>query len=268
MKKDRNKMVARWRKSLAKQALSLLVGMSISITSYAQDIQVYAASSMTDVIDQLALQFERQTGNKVTTVFAGSATLARQIEQGAPADVFISANPKWMEYLITKKRIAAGQVTRLVSNQLVLIAHQGESLPQLDQDTFAQLPELLAEQRLAIGEPNSVPVGMYAQQSLQSLGLWSQLAAKTAPSSNVRLTLSLVERGEAPLGIVYKTDALRSDKVTVVGVFADNTHAAIEYPAAALNQEPASQAFMAFLNTQLARDTFIELGFTPLTLTE
>lgn len=235
-----------------------------SIPTFAADVHIYAASSMTNVIGELGETFKQQTGDHVIPVYAGSSTLARQIEQGAPADIFISANPKWMQYLADKDFIKQDQAIELVGNSLVLVAADPQKNAKLDPQTFAQLPELLANQRLAIGEPSSVPAGMYAKESLQNLGLWDELQAKTAPSSNVRLSLSLVERGEAPFGIVYKTDALLSKKVTLLQTFPESSHSPIIYPVVALNDHAATQAFYDFLTTETANQAFIKYGFTPL----
>ncbi|WP_153448616.1 molybdate ABC transporter substrate-binding protein [Vibrio algicola] len=235
-----------------------------SIQAMAAEVNVYAASSMTDVMNELSQEFKQQTGDEVVSVFAGSSTLARQIEQGAPADVFISANPKWMDYLADKGMTTKDKVKNLVGNQLVLIGSGGENKTQIDAGTFKQLPTLLGSDRLAVGQTETVPAGMYAKESLTNMGLWSVLSSKTAPSNNVRLTLSLVERGEAPFGIVYKTDALMSKKVTIVQTFPDSTHSPIVYPMTVLNDKAQSQAFYKFLATETASKTFIKYGFTPL----
>lgn len=252
---------------MKKLLLCALVGASAlcsSVQVLAANINVYAASSMTDVIKELGQKYQAQTGDTLVPVFAGSSTLARHIEQGAPADVFISANPKWMEYLVNKGMTTTEKVANLVGNSLVLIGSSSEKNAKVDAGTFKELPQLLGEQRLAIGETNSVPVGMYAKESLVNMGLWEQLQSKTAPSNNVRLTLSLVERGEAPFGIVYKTDALLSNKVTIVQTFPESTHSAIIYPAVALNDKATSQDFFHFLKSEDASKTFIKYGFTPL----
>lgn len=255
------------KKPFTKKLTVCTLGLSAlcsSLQVFAADINVYAASSMTDVIKELGQKYQAKTGDTLVPVFAGSSTLARQIEQGAPADVFISANPKWMTYLADKGMTTKDQVTNLVGNSLILIGAEEVKTAQVNAGTFKELPTLLGEYRLAIGEPQSVPAGMYAKESLESMGLWSELSSKTAPSSNVRLTMSLVERGEAPFGIVYKTDALMSQKVSIIQTFPDSTHSPIIYPAIALNDKVTSQAFFNFLKSQQASDTFIKYGFTPL----
>ncbi|MBD1572520.1 molybdate ABC transporter substrate-binding protein [Vibrio sp. S17_S38] len=245
--------------------IALITALIIpSIPAIAADVHVYAASSMTDVIKELGKEFKQQTGDTVVPVFAGSSTLARQIEQGAPADVFISANPKWMDYLADKGMTTKDKVKMLVGNSLVLIGSGSDNTNKVDAGTFKELPTLLGNDRLAIGQTDSVPAGIYAKESLEKMGLWSVLSTKTAPSNNVRLTLSLVERGEAPFGIVYKTDALMSKKVTIIQTFPESTHSPIVYPAVTLNDKSESQAFFKFLATEEASKTFIQYGFTPL----
>ncbi len=241
-----------------------LAALCSTFTVFAEDINVYAASSMTDVMKELGDKYKAETGDSIVPVYAGSSTLARQIEQGAPADIFISANPNWMTYLVNKGMTTQDQVSDLVGNSLVLIGSDEQKEAEIDPGTFKQLPTLLGEHRLAIGEPQSVPAGMYAKESLTNLGLWEVLSSKTAPSNNVRLTLSLVERGEAPFGIVYKTDALMSKKVSIVQTFPESTHSPIVYPAVALNSKPSSQQFFEFLKGKEASDTFVKYGFTPL----
>ncbi|WP_284186040.1 molybdate ABC transporter substrate-binding protein [Vibrio algivorus] len=241
-----------------------LSALCSSLQVLAADINVYAASSMTDVMKELGQKYQAETGDTLVPVFAGSSTLARQIEQGAPADVFISANPKWMTYLEDKGMTTNDQVMDLVGNSLVLIGSEEVKNAQVDAGTFKELPKLLGEHRLAVGETQSVPAGMYAKESFENMGLWSVLSSKIAPSSNVRLTMSLVERGEAPFGVVYKTDALMSKKVSIIQTFPESTHSPIVYPAVALNDKATSQAFFNFLKSQQASDTFIKYGFTPL----
>ncbi|MFV0576352.1 MAG: molybdate ABC transporter substrate-binding protein [Vibrio sp.] len=235
-----------------------------SISTFAADINVYAASSMTDVIKEIGEKYKTETGDTLVPVFAGSSTLARQIEQGAPADIFISASTDWMDYLVKKDITKQEKVSNLVGNSLVLVGSQDEANAKIDAKTFKELPELLGEHRLAVGETSSVPAGMYAKDSLEKLGLWKVLEAKTAPSNNVRLTLSLVERGEAPFGIVYKTDAMMSKKVSIVQTFPEDSHAPIVYPAVTLNDKETSQAFFTYLKGEEASQLFKKYGFTPL----
>ncbi|AXB34470.1 molybdate ABC transporter substrate-binding protein [Vibrio campbellii] len=236
----------------------------LSVSSAANattDIKVYAASSMTNAIDDIAQKFEQQYDVKVTPVYGGSSSIARQILNGAPADVFISANTKWMNYLVKSKAVKRHNVTELVHNSLVLIAPQASTVTSFNFSDANAWSQALAGNRLALGNPVSVPAGMYARESLTNLGVWKQLERQVAPAKNVRLALALVERGEAPLGVVYKTDALLTNKVKVVGEFANNTHADIVYPAAIVKDSTQSKQFFEYLKSDDAKQVFVQYGF-------
>jgi molybdate transport system substrate-binding protein len=232
-----------------------------SATSAASDLKVYAASSMTNAIDDIAQKFEQKYEVSVTPVYGGSSSIARQILNGAPADVFISANAKWMNYLVKLNAIKGDGVTNLVRNSLVLIAPQASSVTPFNFSDANAWSQALDDNRLALGNPVSVPAGMYARESLTNLGVWKQLERQIAPAKNVRLALALVERGEAPLGIVYKTDALLTDKVKVVGEFASDTHANIVYPAAIVKDSKQSEQFFEYLKSDDAKQVFMQYGF-------
>ncbi|MGR5193865.1 molybdate ABC transporter substrate-binding protein [Vibrio rotiferianus] len=232
-----------------------------SATSAASDLKVYAASSMTNAIDDIAQKFEQKYEVSVTPVYGGSSSIARQILNGAPADVFISANAKWMNYLVKSKAVKGDGVTNLVRNSLVLIAPQASSVTPFNFSDTNAWSQALDDNRLALGNPVSVPAGMYASESLTNLGVWKQLERQIAPAKNVRLALALVERGEAPLGIVYKTDALLTDKVKVVGEFASDTHANIVYPAAIVKDSKQSEQFFEYLKSDDAKQVFMQYGF-------
>ncbi|MGR5231597.1 molybdate ABC transporter substrate-binding protein [Vibrio rotiferianus] len=232
-----------------------------SATSAASDLKVYAASSMTNAIDDIAQKFEQKYEVSLTPVYGGSSSIARQILNGAPADVFISANAKWMNYLVKSNAIKGDGVTNLVRNSLVLIAPQASSVTPFNFSDANAWSQALDDNRLALGNPVSVPAGMYARESLTNLGVWKQLERQIAPAKNVRLALALVERGEAPLGIVYKTDALLTDKVKVVGEFASDTHANIVYPAAIVKDSKQSEQFFEYLKSDDAKQVFVQYGF-------
>ncbi|NOI29776.1 molybdate ABC transporter substrate-binding protein [Vibrio coralliilyticus] len=223
-------------------------------------VNVYAASSMTNVIKTLAEKYQAETGVKVTPVFAGSSSLARQILSGAPVDLYISANTKWSDYLVQQGIINGDAVTNIAHNQLVVISPIGHPEP-LELEKPEQWSKRLSGQRLAIGQTNAVPAGMYAKEALESLGLWSGLKGQLAPVNNVRVALTLVERGETPLGIVYKTDALVSDKVKVIGTFPASSHTAITYPMAKLNDKQTTKDFAAYLQSTQAQAVFKQNGF-------
>ncbi|HCD5123492.1 TPA: molybdate ABC transporter substrate-binding protein [Vibrio parahaemolyticus] len=240
--------------------LAAILSISFS-TNAATDLKVYAASSMTNAIDEIAQDFKEKYDVTVTPVYGGSSSIARQIINGAPADVFISANTKWMDYLVDEGVIDSDNVTNLVRNSLVLIAPQSSSLAVFNFADANAWEAALNDSRLALGNPTSVPAGMYAKESLTTLGVWKDIQTKVAPAKNVRLALALVERGEAPLGVVYKTDAQLTSKVKIVGEFASDTHAAIVYPAAVVNDSTESRQFFQYLKSEDAKRVFAHYGF-------
>ncbi|EOD5339747.1 molybdate ABC transporter substrate-binding protein [Vibrio parahaemolyticus] len=240
--------------------LAAILSISFS-TNAATDLKVYAASSMTNAIDEIAQDFKEKYDVTVTPVYGGSSSIARQIINGAPADVFVSANTKWMDYLVDEGVIDSDNVTNLVRNSLVLIAPQSSSLAVFNFADANAWEAALNGSRLALGNPTSVPAGMYAKESLTTLGVWKEIQTKVAPAKNVRLALALVERGEAPLGVVYKTDAQLTNKVKIVGEFASDTHAAIVYPAAVVNDSTESRQFFQYLKSEDAKRVFAHYGF-------
>ncbi|OCP63697.1 molybdate ABC transporter substrate-binding protein [Vibrio parahaemolyticus] len=240
--------------------LAAILSISFS-TNAATDLKVYVASSMTNAIDEIAQDFKEKYDVTVTPVYGGSSSIARQIINGAPADVFISANTKWMDYLVDEGVIDGDNVTNLVRNSLVLIAPQTSSLAVFNFADAKAWEAALNGSRLALGNPTSVPAGMYAKESLTTLGVWKEIQTKVAPAKNVRLALALVERGEAPLGVVYKTDAQLTSKVKIVGEFASDTHAAIVYPAAVVNDSTESRQFFQYLKSEDAKRVFAHYGF-------
>ncbi len=240
----------------------LMALLTVSFTvNAASDLKVYAASSMTNAIDEIAQKFQDKYKVTVTPVYGGSSSIARQIMNGAPADIFISANTKWMDYLIAEGAVNSDNVTNLVLNSLVLIAPATSDSALFDLSNPIAWEAALDGRHLALGNPGSVPAGMYAKESLTSLGVWNTIQSNVAPTKNVRLALTLVERGEAPLGVVYKTDARLTDKVKVVGEFADNTHNAIVYPAALVNNRSESIQFFQYLKSDEAKAVFTHYGF-------
>ncbi|EGR1547710.1 molybdate ABC transporter substrate-binding protein [Vibrio parahaemolyticus] len=240
--------------------LAAILSISFS-TNAATDLKVYAASSMTNAIDEIAQDFKEKYDVTVTPVYGGSSSIARQIINGAPADVFISANTKWMDYLVDEGVIDSDNVTNLVRNSLVLIAPQSSSLAAFNFADANAWEAALNGSRLALGNPTSVPAGMYAKESLTTLGVWKEIQTKVAPAKNVRLALALVERGEAPVGVVYKTDAQLTSKVKIVGEFASDTHAVIVYPAAVVNDSTESRQFFQYLKSEDAKRVFAHYGF-------
>ncbi len=240
--------------------LTALLSISFTVNA-ASNLKVYAASSMTNAIDEIVHDFQKKYNITVTPVYGGSSSIARQIMSGAPADIFISANTKWMDYLVDSGVINSDSVTQLARNRLVLIAPIYSSSTSFDLSNARGWVTALDGHRLALGNPSSVPAGMYAKESLATLGVWSEVQDKIAPAKNVRLALALVERGEAPLGVVYKTDAQLTDKVKVIAEFAADTHTAIVYPAAIINDSSESKYFFQYLQSDEANSVFAQYGF-------
>ena len=244
--------------------LALLVPLVAVLPARAAELTVFAAASTSDALNAAAARFTAKTGVAVRFSFAASSTLARQVEQGAPADIFLSADQQWMDYLADRGLLVAGTRHPLLGNDLVLVAPaDGTSAPlALTGDT--NLAALLGDGRLAVGDPDHVPVGIYARQTLEAMGQWAALEPRLARAASVRAGLMLVERGEAPLGIVYGTDAAISPKVKVVGVFPAGLHQPIVYPVALVagHDATAARAFLDFLSSGAAREVFARYGFT------
>lgn len=225
-------------------------------------VTVFAAASVKDALDALGQRFEAQGGGKLVASYAASSALARQIEKGAPADVFISADLDWMDYVDQRKLVRTGSRVNLLSNRLVLIA-PADSKASLTIAPNFPLASTLGDGRLAMADPDSVPAGKYGKAALEALGVWNAVAPKVARAENVRAGLLLVARSEAPFGIVYSTDAAAEPKVRVVGTFAANLHPPIVYPAAILNDSKSSAAepLMRFLRSSDARIIWQKFGF-------
>jgi len=228
-----------------------------------ESVTVFAAASTTNAINDVGKMFEQKGLGKIVPSYASSSTLAKQIENGAPANVFISADEPWMSYLEDRKLIEPGSRFDLLGNKLALIAPADSPIkveigPKLD------LAKLLGDGRLAMGDPDHVPAGKYGKAALEKLGVWADTESKIARTADVRAALTLVERGEAPLGIVYSTDAAITPEVEVVGVFPADTHPKIVYPAALIagKATAAAKSFLRFLKTPESRAVFQKYGFT------
>lgn len=230
----------------------------------AEKITVFAAASLTNALQEIATEYQKTQGVEVVSSFASSSTLARQIEQGAPADMFISADQQWMNYAIDKQLMVTETRYTLLGNELVLIAAKSAKQDKIDINQQTDWVKLLNGSRLAVGDPDHVPAGIYAKEALQHLGAWNVLEPQLARANNVRSAMVLVERGEAPLGIVYGSDAVASDKVKVVGVFPEESHQPVEYPMAIVKQRqtPAVSAFYDYLKGPQATAIFERFGFT------
>ena len=244
----------------------LLIAVSLAPTAArAQDdagLTVFAAASLKEALDDAAAAYRKQTGVPVRVSYAASSALARQIEQGAPADVFFSADLEWMDYLQKRNRLDVATRRSLLGNRLVLIAPRA-SKAQVDLKRPATLLAALGDGRLAVGQTRTVPAGKYAKASLESLSLWNGVRPRLAESESVRAALMLVARGETPLGIVYASDAKAEPGVRVVATFPEDSHPPIVYPVAALRGARAAQAarFVQWLASPDADALFTKRGF-------
>jgi molybdate transport system substrate-binding protein len=226
-------------------------------------VTVFAAASMKNALDDVNTAYTKATGTKVVTSYAASSALAKQIDEGAPADVFVSADPKWMDYLIGKKAINAGTRVNLLGNKLVLIAPKDSKTGEVTLGRGFDLAKLAGDSRIATGEVSSVPAGRYAKAAMERLGMWAAAQPKLAMADNVRAALLLVSRGEAALGIVYATDARVDPGVRIVGTFPDDSHPPVIYPVAATTTaKPDAIGYLQFLRRKDARDVFEKYGFT------
>lgn len=227
----------------------------------AEPVTVFAAASLTTAVTELATAYEAKHGVKVVTSFAASSTLAKQIENGAPAGIFISADLKWMDYLAKKALIDPASRVDLLGNALVVIAPAGKAFPFRCEKAFDAEHSFAG--RLAVGDPASVPIGGYARQAFTALGWWTWLEPRLAPTADVRAALRLVEGGEVDCGVVYATDAKVSAKVAVIATVPEALHEPVRYPfAATATASPAARAVLAHLISAEARPVYERLGFT------
>ncbi|MCV6597235.1 MAG: molybdate ABC transporter substrate-binding protein [Mangrovicoccus sp.] len=225
-------------------------------------IAIFAAASLQDTLSELAPEITAQTGQDVILVPAGSSSLARQIQQGAPADIFISANPQWMDLLESQGALVPGSRRDLLSNSLALIAPAGPA-PQLDLSAPEKLLAALGRNgRFAIALPQAVPAGIYGRQALETLGLWTALAPRLAQTDNVRAALALVATGAAPLGLVYGSDVLADKRVQRLAEIPASSHDPIRYPAAQIKTaRPEAAQVLKFLASPAAQRVFLAHGF-------
>ena len=254
------------RRSVLRLILFALVALLLAPPlAQAQDktITVFAAASMKNALDDVNAAFLKATGVKVVASYAASSTLIKQIEQGAPADVFASADLGWMDYGAGKKLIRDDTRVNVLGNRLVLIAPKDSKIADVTIAPGFDLAKLIGDGRIATGEVRSVPVGKYAKEALEKLGIWASVENKFAMADNVRAALSFVARGEAVLGIVYETDAKVEPGVKIVGAFPPDSHPPIVYPVAATaTAKPETAAYLAFLRTAPAKAVFEHYGFT------
>jgi molybdate transport system substrate-binding protein len=253
------------RRQFAALALTLAAAVSPGIAS-GQDksLVVFAAASLKNALDDVNAAFTKAAGIKVAASYASSAVLIKQIENAAPADIFVSADLEWMDYGAQKKLLNTGTRFNLLGNKLVLIASKDSSFGTLTIGPNFDLAKLAGDGRIATGDVKSVPAGMYAKAALEKLNAWKAAEPKLAMTENVRVALTLVARGEAPFGIVYETDAKVEPSVKIVGVFSENSHPPIIYPAAATVTTKGTDAkkYLDFLRTGTAQVIFERYGFT------
>src|SRR6266403_3429164 len=245
-------------------AFMILCGSSYSpVLAKDNSLTVFAAASMKNALDDIDAAYTAKTGVKVVASYAASSALARQIEQGAPADVFVSADTDWMDYAISKKTINEPTRVNLLGNSIVLIAPKDSTIGHVAIGPGFDLAKLAGSGKIATGDVKAVPVGKYAKAALEKLGAWQAAEPKFAMAESVRAALTLVARGEAALGIVYSTDAKVEPGVKIVGSFPADFHPAIIYPVAATTTAGAEAAdYLAFLRSSAAKTIFEKYGFT------
>jgi molybdate transport system substrate-binding protein len=242
-----------------------LAAASQPALSQEKSITVFAAASMKNALDGVDGAFTKQSGIKVVASYAASSALMKQIEQGAPTDVFLSADIKWMDYGAQRNLIKTDTRFNLLGNRLVLIAPQDSKIANVTIGPGFDLAALAGDGRIAVGDVRAVPAGLYAKAALEKLGVWAAVEPKLAMAENVRAALVLVARSEAPLGIVYETDAKIDPSVKTVGVFPEDSHPPVIYPVALTTKaKPDAATYLAFLRTQAARTIFEHYGFTDL----
>jgi molybdate transport system substrate-binding protein len=246
------------------QFILSLVLILISSIGHAEDkVTVFAAASLTNALTEISTAYEEEKAVKIQSSFAASSALAKQIENGAPADIFISADTKWINYLADKNLIKAESKVNLLGNHLVLIAPKGKSFKvQMDKGfNFANA----FNGKLCTGETESVPVGIYAKQSLKALDWWDAIKTRIVGTMDVRAALVFVERGECDVGVVYETDAKVSEKVETIATFPENTHEPIVYPLTLIKSaSPQSIGFYEYLKSEKAKGIFTKYGFNTL----
>lgn len=243
----------------------LTLAALLAAPAMAADVTVFAAASLKNALDDVAAAWKAETGKEATISYAASSALAKQIEEGAPADVFVSADAPWMDYLAERDLVRKDTIVNLLGNRLVLVA-PADSDTDVEIGQGFDLRAALGDGRLAMGQVDSVPAGKYGKEALTSLGVWDTVEGHVAQADNVRAALALVATGEAPLGIVYQTDANAEKAVKVVGVFPEDSHAPIIYPAAVTAEAKSADAatFMEFLRSEEAAKMFEGQGFKVL----
>ncbi|HTT09915.1 MAG TPA: molybdate ABC transporter substrate-binding protein [Burkholderiaceae bacterium] len=248
---------------LVAAGLAAALTLAVPAPSRAQEITVFAAASLQNALEEIGAAYRQRTGHGAIFSFAASSALARQIEQGAPAAIFASADEQWMDYLQQRNLIVDATRKPLLGNSLVLVVPAGNTAQIELKPGFDFARVLGADGRWVTGDPSNVPVGRYAEEALKNLGTWDFAQTRLVRAENVRVALAFVERGEAAAGIVYSTDAALSQKVRVAGVFPATSHKPVTYPVAlvARHDTPAAREFLAFLESDESKAIFRKFGF-------
>jgi molybdate transport system substrate-binding protein len=246
---------------LATLALVLLAAPPLAAQ---EQITVFAAASLKNALDDTSAAFTKATGVKVVASYEASSALAKQIEAGAPADIFISADLRWMDYAADKKLIKLDSRVNLLGNRLVLIAPKDSKLDAVTIGQGFDIAKLAGDGRIAVADVKAVPAGLYAKAALESLGAWAAAEPKLAQAGNVRATLAFVARGETPIGIVYETDAKIEPKVKIIGAFPDDSYPPVTYPVAetVASKTTAATRYLGFLRGSAAKAIFEKYGFS------
>ncbi|BAE51755.1 molybdate ABC transporter substrate-binding protein [Paramagnetospirillum magneticum] len=250
-------------KRLLGAATGLALSLAAALPAHAEDVVVFAAASLTNALNEIGESFTSRTGHRMIPSYAASSALAKQVEQGGPGQVFASADLQWMDYLAGKKLINPDSRFNLLGNTLVLVAPVDSKQARIELTPKTDIAALAGSGRIATGNPDSVPVGLYFKQAMERAGQWKALETKIAATDSVRAALAFVERGEVPLGVVYATDAAVSKKVKVVGVFPDTMHDPIIYPFALIagRESPAAKALLDTIKGPEAKAVFVKYGF-------
>jgi molybdate transport system substrate-binding protein len=252
------------RRWLARVLASAVPYLGVALPARAQDLTVFAAASLQNAFEEVGRLFQHRTGRAVRFSFAASSALARQIEQGAPAAVFASADEQWMDWLRQRRLIVPDSRRSLLGNRLVLVVPAAARATRVELKPNFDLAGLLGGGRWVSGDPSHVPVGRYAQQALTMLGVWSFAQPRLVRAENVRVALAFVERGEAAAGVVYATDAALAPKVRVAAEFPPDSHTPITYPVAVIarHDSPSARDFLRFLDGPQAREIYRRFGFS------
>lgn len=255
--------------ALSAFALAVALPLTAPLKAQEQPIVVFAAASLKNALDEIAAEWMKANQVEVRISYASSSALAKQIENGAPADIFISADLDWMDYVEKKNLVRKGTRVSLLGNTLVLIAAKDAPIKEVKIAPNFDLAKLLGDKRLSMAAVATVPAGKYGKAALEKLSVWKSVEGKIAEAENVRAALAFVSRGEAPYGIVYRTDAVSEKNVVIAGTFPAGTHEPIVYPFAILDssKHPKATGLLKAMNTNEARAIWMKHGFATLVTT-